>query len=207
MAGIDHLVIGCATLAQGAAWLEALLGVPAVPGGQHPGVGTHNMLLGMGPSAYLELIAVDPAQPAPDRARPFGLDDPARRAALAEAPRLIAWVARVEDLAAVAARIGAEPRAMTRGSLVWRLAMPPDAALAPLVPALIQWDGPCAADQLPDSGVRLLSLALEHPEAAALAAAMSARGLQDSVATRPAAAPGLRALFRRGDGREVELAG
>ena len=65
MAEIDHLVIGAATLEAGAAYLERHLGQHPVAGGAHPGVGTHNMLLGLGPDQYIEIITPDPAQGTP----------------------------------------------------------------------------------------------------------------------------------------------
>ncbi len=57
---IDHLVVACADLAQGDAWVRSTLGVPSQPGGKHVLMGTHNRLLKLGPRMYLELIAVDP---------------------------------------------------------------------------------------------------------------------------------------------------
>ena len=42
---LDHLIVAAATLAEGVAWCEDMLGVTPGPGGQHPLMGTHNRLL------------------------------------------------------------------------------------------------------------------------------------------------------------------
>ncbi|MBE9607650.1 VOC family protein [Acetobacteraceae bacterium H6797] len=209
MAEIDHLVIACASLEQGAEWAERALGVAPMPGGAHPGVGTHNALLGMG-AVYLELIAPDPAQPDPPRPRPFGLDDPAIKAAVAGTPRLVAYVGRSTGLDALSIRLGdraGEMRAMTRGSLRWRLLFPPQGTgLGALVPPMIEWEGRTAAEMLPDSGLRLLALEAEHPDIAALQAGLSERGLSQAVAAREGAAPRLLARIARTDGGVLALA-
>jgi len=54
---IDHLVIAVEDPNAAARELEALLGIAATGGGDHPGVGTYNRLAFVG-DAYLELIGV-----------------------------------------------------------------------------------------------------------------------------------------------------
>ncbi|MBR0679193.1 VOC family protein [Roseomonas eburnea] len=210
MAEIDHIVIGARTLEEGARHIEELLGVKPTKGGAHPGFGTHNMLLGMGANCYLELIAPDPAQPDPPHPRPFDLDDASLRTALEAEPRLIAYVASTPALDAVVARLGpsqaGEIREMSRGNLSWRMAFPPQRQdMDNLIPPLIQWNGERAAKHLRDSGWRLASLEAEHPDATALRASLTDRGLADAVKVRPSPHPRLVARLRHRDGREVTL--
>lgn len=212
MAEIDHIVIGARTLEEGAAFVRSHLGADPVAGGVHEGVGTHNMLLGLGTECYLEVIAPDPAQPEPPHPRPFDLDEPAMRQMLEAGPRLIAYVARTPVLDAVAARLGpggmGEVRSMRRGDLSWRMAFPPQRQdMDNLVPALIQWDaGASAATRLTDSGCRLVALEGEHPEAEAVRQALARRGLEEALRVRQSPHARLVARLRRGDGAEVTLA-
>ncbi len=75
MSKLDHLAIVAPTLEEGVAYVEKTLGVPMAAGGKHPEMGTHNRLLRLGDDIYLEVIAVDPEAPRPERPRWFGLDD------------------------------------------------------------------------------------------------------------------------------------
>ena len=79
---LDHLVVVCRDLAQGAAWLRERTGVEPQPGGKHKLMGSHNALLRLGARTYLELLAIDPAAAQPARPRWFGLDAPDLQAAL-----------------------------------------------------------------------------------------------------------------------------
>ncbi|MFT3663517.1 VOC family protein [Piscinibacter sp.] len=168
---LDHLVIGAATLEQGAAWCEASFGVAPGPGGKHALMGTHNRLLALSspdfPRSYLEIIAIDPEAPAPARRRWFDLDDAALQAALARGPRLIHWVARCDDLAAECAasaaagldrgEILAAERATPHGLLRWRIAVRADGRrpAGGTQPTLIEWGDMHPADHLPPSPLRL----------------------------------------------------
>jgi len=217
MAEIDHVVIGARTLAEGAAFIAAHLGVAPQPGGKHAGIGTHNMVLGLGPSCYLEVIAPDPDQPTPPHPRPFDLDDPGMHMMLEAGPRLIAWVARTATLDAVVARLGSSQagtvKARSRGALSWRMAMPPqNQDMRNLIPALIQWDAGAdgkpggVAPGLADSGCRLLGLEAEHPDAATVRSHLAQRGLEDAMTLRASPHTRLLARFCLADGQEAVLA-
>jgi hypothetical protein len=171
---LDHLAVSAVTLEEGVAHVEAALGVALAPGGQHPHMGTHNRLLGLG-DIYLEVIAADPAASRPAWPRWFDLDR------FSGVPRLTNWIAACDDLQAEVARgpdgVG-DPVALARGDLRWNMAVPATGRLPfdDAFPALIHWEGAVhPVQRLPDAGVRLIRLEIAHPEAAALRKALAGR--------------------------------
>lgn len=183
---IDHLTITAPSLEAGTAWAEAALGVRLQPGGQHLRMGTHNRLLRLGASLFLEVIAPDPALPPPPRPRWFGLDEWPTDAA----PRLATWVARSGDIeaATMAATSVVDlgpPTPMERGALQWLITIPADGRLrmGGLAPALIQWLTPQhPAAGLEDRGCALTRLEARTPEPAQVKALLAALGLDGAVA-------------------------
>ncbi|KAJ56504.1 hypothetical protein ACMU_06060 [Actibacterium mucosum KCTC 23349] len=170
---MDHLVVSCTDLEQGATAIEHLLGVPLEPGGQHPKFGTHNRLLSLGPAEYFEVIAVNPSAPAPGRPRWFDLDR------FAGPPRLSHWALRCDDAEAVQGALGFDETPvleLSRGDLRWQMAVPEDGRIAfdGAAPALLSWppDVQHPAERLPDRGCRLTRLEVIHPDAAALTVAL-----------------------------------
>ncbi len=201
MMDLDHLAVACASLGDGAAWVESLLGVPLEPGGRHERFGTHNRLLSLGEGLYLEVIAPEPG-PAPEVPRWFGLDD-------AGEPSLRNWIVRVPDLRAALADAppdAGESLDLSRGPYAWSVAVPPNGSLpwSGAFPTLIQWrEGGHPADSLPDRGVRLMGLEVGHPRAPRLKGLLS--GLADPrVNVVTADHPMLRARLQTPRG-EVEL--
>jgi hypothetical protein len=179
---LDHLVVAAASLEQGLAWCESTLGVTPGPGGEHPLFGTHNRLLKLHAEpgererfaeAYLEIIAINPAAPAPGRPRWFGLDEPALQQRLqAQGPQLLHAVLRSNNiemhrwglitLGHAVGDIVEASRMSAHGPLQWRITLRPDGALlcAGALPTLIQWRGPHPTQHMADSGLRLRSLCL-----------------------------------------------
>src|SRR5215470_10058702 len=184
---IDHLAVATTSIEN--RQLDAFLGVDLSPGGKHARMGTHNRLLRLGPTSYLELIAIDPGAPEPAHPRWFELDEPAMKARLADGPRLVHWVARVDTSEVPALPFDVGPwEQFQRGDLSWQLTVRPDGRLPAdgVVPSLICWSGPAhPAARLPEVGVTLEALELEHPRAADIQRQLELLGL-DIRCTRSA---------------------
>jgi Glyoxalase-like domain len=173
---LDHIVIACNTLAEGRVWCRDTLGIEASGGGKHAGIGTHNMLVSLGPNHYLEIIAIDPDAPPASFPRWFGLDSEEVKTLIAHGPRLVAWVARVartgsahdaiEQIAATNGNLANIVRPAHRGDFRWRFAFTADGKRPRhgVLPHFIQWDVPIhPCERLPNVDVRLNSLLLGDP--------------------------------------------
>ena len=68
---LDHITVTAFSLETGAEWVTQSLGVGPQAGGEHPRMGTHNLLLRLGDAAFLEIIAPNPAAQAPSRPPEF----------------------------------------------------------------------------------------------------------------------------------------
>jgi hypothetical protein len=168
LAMVDHLVFAGPDLRAAADQVESLLGVEATPGGPHPGRGTRNMLIAIGPSAYIEIIGPDPEQPNPALPRPFGIDG------LREA-RLVTWSAKESDLAGrvrSAAGRGVTLGALAEGSrqrpdgllLRWNYTDPRTVVADGLVPFFINWGTTPHPAAGAVKGGTLVGLRAEHPD-------------------------------------------
>lgn len=184
---IDHIVVTAPSLAVGAAFVRETLGFEPQIGGEHPDMGTHNLLLRLGDALFLEVISPNPAAAAPERPRWFALD----RLRPDSAPMLSAWVARTTDIHAMAVR-ASEPlgaiELMRRGALDWLITIPADGAipLDGVAPALIGWHTNVhPAAKLPDCGLALAALALVHPEPGRVARLLASIDLDGPLLISP----------------------
>ena len=202
---IDHIVVTSPDLASGVEFVRRQLGVSPQPGGGHPQMGTHNCLLKLGESVYLEVISPNPGAPSPGRPRWFELDQ-------VKSPRLATWVARTTDLhAAVAASSESlgniEP--MSRDELNWLITIPADGSLpfGGTAPALIEWKTQShPATKLQDAGCALVRLEAFHPEASRLSALLRSISLQSEVTVSslsPGSRPYLVARVRTPNGMKI----
>jgi hypothetical protein len=180
---LDHLVVTAPSLVAGSAFIREVLGADMQPGGKHPRMGTHNLLLSLGPSLYLEVIAIDPSAPGPGRPRWFGMDCQPVDAH----PAFSTWVARTTDIRAATAscpELLGEVMAMERGDLQWLITVPAD-GLPPLngaAPALIEWPVDVhPAARLEDRGLRLLSLEISSPDPLRIQGLLSALNFSGPV--------------------------
>ena len=161
-ARLDHLVVVAHSLDAGSELVEQSLGFPPGPGRKHPHMGTYNLLLSLGDSVYLEVVAIDPQAAPISRPRWFGLDSIAAK----PKARLAAWVANTDDIHLDASpELGAVEK-MEREGLTWQMSVTSDghAPLSGAAPLLIQRATNFhPASRLPDLGLRLRRLQIGHP--------------------------------------------
>lgn len=203
---IDHLVYATPDLEAGITQVERLLGVKAIPGGQHPGGGTRNALIRLGEETYLEIIGPDPDQSKPPRPRRFNIDE-------LKAPRLVTWAVKGTDLDAIVhnakgrgvdlGRVQSGSRKRPDGLLLsWRLTISPALTGDGLIPFFIDWGitaHPAVA--LPE-GCSLVAVRAEHPDAKRVQAELSLLGVNLRVDS--GSAPAIIATIRTSKG-DVEL--
>ena len=189
---IDHLVYATPDLSAGVERIEALLGVRATPGGQHPGEGTRNALIALGPTSYLEILAPDPEQPKPDRSRRFGIDT-------LSGPRLVTWAAKGRNLTQTvndARRRGVPLGDVISGSrrtpmgvlLSWRTTNQRAVIADGMVPFFIDWGTTPHPASSAASGATLIALRAEHPDPTNVRRVLNQLGFELPVTKGPRAA-------------------
>lgn len=191
---IDHIVFGCGHLDSGTSYLETRLGSSFSAGGKHQLMATHNTLLRLQNSIYLEAIAIDHEATATNgnigRRRWFSLDEKNTQQKLEISPKPLCWVVAVNDIHKMISRCGYDAgniTRVTRGRLEWWLTIPDDGSLSEsgLLPSFIEWpDGQNPSNQLPESGTTLKKIILTHPHPDFIAAIMDSIGVEGPIEVR-----------------------
>jgi hypothetical protein len=191
---LDHLLLGCSDLDQGIAFVDQHTGVRPAMGGVHPGRGTRNALLSLGPLHYLEVIAPDPAQTQIPTTR---AELPAMLKQLPK-PRLVDWAVHTSDIAGVAERLrkngiafrGPTPgsRARPDGKMLHWQTLSLDNDRDGLLPFFIQWGADTGHPSVDaPSGCTLESFVIVSPETVAVAAEFQKLGISVDVTLGKAA--------------------
>lgn len=184
---IDHLLYGTHNLEEGIAHIHELTGVKPVFGGSHPGLGTHNALLGLGSHVYFEIIAPDPKQEV-DRIW-MDLDQ-------LEKPKLFRWAAACSNVPTIREQglshgidmglVKSGSRYKLDGSLLeWTLSDPNVNLGDGLIPFFIDWGHKGNPTPELPAGCTLRSLKATHPEPEKVNSMLSALGLSLELDQKP----------------------
>lgn len=185
MLTLDHLTVIAPTLAEGVAHVRECLDLDVPFGQRHVYMGSHNHLLQLGDTTYLEIVALDPEGTPPGRALWFGLDDQKQvRRDWDAGRRLGGWVARtdgIDDVLKGREAIFGRKVGLPMDLPVFDFAIPDDGSLpwGGAAPSIIDRRGkPRSMATIADLGARLRGFQLEHPEAEAIAALLRELGTE-----------------------------
>ncbi len=166
---IDHLTVTAAKLEDGVDYVRECLNVDIPVGGKHELMSTHNHLLRLGETVFLEIIAIDPNAKKPNHARWFALDEKGD-----EQPKLSGWVAattNIEKSLELAPKAAGKSTKISRGEIFWHMSITQDGSMPyeGAYPILIMWPGGShPATRMEDKGCTLKSFSICHPKASEL---------------------------------------
>ena len=185
-ATLDHLVWAARDLDHAVEQLYECSGVRAIPGGQHPDLGTHNALARLGVRTYLEVLAPDPSLRAGTLARQLDA---------LQAPALLMWAARTRDAAATAvcAQAAGYGSTIVEGrrtgiggeELSWTNVFVSRHGAGTLIPFFIQWRAARHPAAHATEGMRLTSFFIETLRPESLRAVFAALDVKVSVRKGP----------------------
>ena len=184
---IDHFAWSSPSLGDAIADLERWSGVRACPGGSHPGMGTRNALVSLGPGLYLALDGPDPEQ--------VLRDNNGARMAAQGGYNMDLFAVATDDIEGARKLLGtfgidAEIRRGSRDTpdgreLRWRhLAVGPT-PFGCALPHVAQWDTHDHPSREAPGGCTLGSFVVGHPSPRAVVRLYEALGLSVDVVAAP----------------------
>ena len=143
---LDHIVFAASTLEEGTAFIEKKLQVKLSNIGYHKDMGTHNRVVKISESVYLEVISIDPNSVTTKYQRWFNLDCPKLQSHLKMSPHVIGYVIESDDKKILKYY---EPFfKASRGEYKWQFSMPSTKSnnlvdqsyRNGIMPSLINWE-------------------------------------------------------------------
>ena len=203
---LDHILWGAPDLDAAVDAFSAVTGLVPSGGGAHPGFGTRNQLLALGPDIFFEIIAPDPAQTdvtsAPRRDKLAARPVPSMYDFCLAEPDLDGFAETAAAQGVGVSGIVSMSRTRPDGvTLNWRgmHLVPPAPEI--VLPFLIDWQGsPHPAGTAP-GGAGLTDFAVLSPVARKLSALYAALGIDTPV--RAAPLPGFIAVLDTPEGEVV----
>lgn len=176
---VDHIIVSVGDLQEGSRQFQELTGVEAVFGGLHPGRGTQNALVALGPRTYLEILAPQDQGELPESVKGLlALDDLTPSGFAVSTTDMAGTVARLQDHGYVTSDPASGSRSLPDGgTLMWTTMGITEPAIEP-APFFIQWgaDSPHPATTSP-GGCTLQSLTVLSSQRAALERLFNSLGL------------------------------
>jgi hypothetical protein len=152
---IDHVIYGTADLDLTAMRLQAELGLVAIDGGRHEGLGTRLRIVPLEDGSFLALMAV--ADPEAAKHSALGA---ALQAAIARREGLLGWAVAVNDLEPVVQRLGTPISTVARPGETARLTGLAECLPEPCLPFFVERCAVQAAPRAADArGIRWIEVA------------------------------------------------
>ena len=161
---LDHVVIAANNLDEGTSYVENKLNVKLSNIGYHRDMGTHNRVVKISKSVYLEVISIDPNFGHLNTKRWFNLDSLKLQSQLRKSPQVIGYVIENVDIKILKYY---EPFfKASRGEYKWKFAMPGTNAsiladqsqLNGIIPSLINWESEKPINKMQDNHLNLEKL-------------------------------------------------
>lgn len=164
---LDHIVFAASSLEEGTNFIENKLNSKLSEVGYHDFMGTHNRVIKVDKSIYLEVIAINPCSEAPKEDRWFNLDNPEIQQKLKNSPQIIGYVIETDDKEIL--KHFYPPITASRGDYKWNFAIPNleskfvdlKSIQSGIIPNLISWKSNKPILQMKDGDFNLNKIEIE----------------------------------------------
>ena len=161
---LDHIVFGSYTLEEGTEFVENILQTKLSDIGYHKEMGTHNRVVRISETVYLEVIAIDPKISNLKNRKWFNLDNPNLQSKLKKLPQIIGYVIEYKDINI--SKYHDPFFEASRSNHKWQFAMPTNKTnivdseiiSTGVIPSLISWKSKKPIYQMKKNQFEIISL-------------------------------------------------